>query len=515
MAIITAEELAGRTDGAAERDVFALRGRADLDVVFVNPGAREQVYQDLGGELTAVEPPAWAGMLASYARNHGFSVDLLDAEALRLSPQGVANAVAERRPRLAVLVVYGHQPSASTQMMTAAGDTLRAIRSQTPEVATLIVGGHVSALPERTMREEAVDFVCQGEGPLTIEQLLEALRDGSREDLAKVEGLWWWDAGRPRRNAPARNLEDLDAAFPEMAWDLLPMDRYRAHNWHCFDRIDQRMPYASIYTSLGCPFRCTFCCINAPFGKSGIRYHSPQQVVHELGILVERYGVRNVKIVDEMFVLNPKQVEGICDGILERGYDLNFWAYARIDTVREGMLPKLKQAGFNWLALGIESGSAHVRDGAHKKFGEEDIVEVVRSIQDAGIRVIGNYIFGLPDDTHQTMQQTLDLALRLNCEFANFYSAMAYPGSPLYEMALRENWQLPSPWYAYSQHAYETLPLPTKHVPAGDVLRFRDDAFHAYFAAPSYLQLVEETFGAATLAHVKEMSAKRLARKYA
>lgn len=515
MSIIPASELERAPSGASGRDLFAARRKPDVDVVFVNPGAREQVYQELGSDLVAIETPAWSNMLAGYARRKGLSVDVLDAEALNLSTQATAKALAERNPRLVVMVVYGHQPSASTQTMTAAGETLRALRALAPEIPTLIVGGHVSALPERTMREEAVDFVCQGEGPITIERLVAALRDGTREELAKVESLWWWDGDALRRNPAAKNLDDLDAAFPEGAWDLLPMDRYRAHNWHCFDHIEERQPYASIYTSLGCPYRCTFCCINAPFGKPGIRYHSADQVIHELGILVERHGVRNVKIVDEMFVLSPKQVEAIADRIIERGYDLNIWAYARVDTVKEGLLPKMKRAGFNWLALGIESGSAHVRDGAHKKFGEDDIVEIVRAIQGAGVRVIGNYIFGLPDDTHETMQQTLELALRLNCEFANFYSAMAYPGSPLYEMALREGWALPEKWYAYSQHAFETLPLPTKHLPASEVLRFRDDAFHAYFSAPSYLRMVEETFGPKTVAHVRGMASKRLARKYA
>ncbi|MFQ5513773.1 MAG: B12-binding domain-containing radical SAM protein [Myxococcota bacterium] len=486
-----------------------------LDVVFVNPGARRQVYQQLGGELTAVEPPTWAGMLATFCRQRGHSVDVIDAEALDLSPDATGLEVAARSPRLAVLVVYGHQPSASTQTMTAAGEALRAIAEHAPEVPTLIVGGHVSALPEQTLREERVDYVCEGEGPQTLAQLLDVLKAGDLSHLSSVAGLWYRDGGRIVRSAERAGLVDLDADLPGIAWDLLPMDRYRAHNWHCFDHIDQRQPYASLYTSLGCPFRCSFCCINAPFGKSGIRYHSPAQVIAELDVLVNDYGVRNLKIVDEMFVLSRRHVEGICDGIIERGYDLNIWAYARIDTVKEGLLPKMKRAGFNWLALGIESGSEHVRDGAEKAFGKADIAEVVRQIQDHGIYVIGNYIFGLPDDDRESMQATLDLALDLNTEFANFYSAMAYPGSPLYRLALEKGIELPEAWFAYSQHAYETLPLATETLSAAEVLRFRDDAFHTYFTSPSYLALVERKFGPHTLAHVREMAGHRLPRKYA
>lgn len=486
-----------------------------LDALFVNPSARAHVYQGLGEELSAIEPPTWAGMLACYCRERGFAVDVLDAEALGLSPEETARAVADADPLLTVLVVYGHQPSASTQTMTAAGEVLRQIREAATGTRTALVGGHVSALPERTLREEDVDFVCQGEGPRTVEQLLGVLRGGDLSQLARVEGLWY-DAGQgPAFAGPARNVQDLDAAFPRLPWELLPMERYRAHNWHCFGHIDGRQPYASIYTSLGCPYRCTFCCINAPFGGSGIRYHSPAQVVSQLEILVGKYGVRNLKIVDEMFVLNKRHVQGICDGIIERGYDLNIWAYARIDTVKEGLLPAMKRAGFRWLALGIESGSAHVRDGADKSFGSRDIVEVVRTVQDHGIHVIGNYIFGLPDDDLESMQQTVDLALELNCEFANFYSAMAYPGSPLYQRALDQGTALPASWAGYSQHAYDTLPLPTDKVSASEVLEFRDAAFRRYFSAPAYLQMVERKFGSATAEHVRQMAAHELPRGHA
>jgi radical SAM superfamily enzyme YgiQ (UPF0313 family) len=172
----------------------------------------------------------------------------------------------------------------------------------------------------------------------------------------------------------------------------------------------------------------------------------------------------------------------------------------------------MKQAGINWLALGIESANPDVRDSASKRMRVQDVQQVVQTIQAAGIRVIGNYIFGLPDDTLATMQETLDMALALNCEFANFYSAMAYPGSKLYDLAIESGWQLPASWHGYSQHAYECLPLPTKYCTAAEVLRFRDDAFHTYFSNPAYLTMVEEKFGRPVREHIERISASRLKR---
>ena len=146
------------TDGAGDRP---------LDVLLINPGGRDRIYQDLGEALSAVEPPLWCRLIAGYCLDRGLTVEIMDSEALDLHPGAVAERVARARPRLVVMVVFGHQPSASTQQMAPAGETCRAIKAVS-ELPILIVGGHVSALPERTLAEEAVDFVCKGEGPVTV-----------------------------------------------------------------------------------------------------------------------------------------------------------------------------------------------------------------------------------------------------------------------------------------------------------------------------------------------------------
>jgi anaerobic magnesium-protoporphyrin IX monomethyl ester cyclase len=485
-----------------------------IDVLLVNPGHRQAVYQQLADQLSAIEPPSLAGLFATYVRNKGMSVAIVDAEAQRLGPREVAEFVATHyRPVLIVMVVYGFQPSASTQHMAAAGDTCRALKEITPDFPIMMTGTHPAALPERTLREEAVDFVCDREGPETILLTTQALKQ-EPHSFSGIPSLWYYAAGAVTSNPPGALMADLDTDMPGVAWDLLPMDKYRAHNWHCFEDIEHRQPYASIHTSLGCPYKCSFCCINAPFGKSAYRMWSPHTVIAELDILVTRYGVRNVKFADEMFVLNPDHVLGICDLIIERGYDLNIWAYARVDTVKDAFLDKLRQAGFRWLALGIESGSKHVRDGVDKgRFTTGDILPTVRRIQAAGIHVIGNYIFGLPDDTHESMRATLDLAIEANCEFANFYCAMAYPGSRLHSIAVASGLPLPESWIGYSQHSYECLPLRTDTLSSTDVLAFRDHAFTEYFTGARYLDMVRATFGEKALAHVQEMARLTLKRK--
>lgn len=488
------------------------------DVLFVTPPSRVQVYQDLSLELAAIEPPVWAGLLATFVRNHGYDSAILDAEAQGLSHQQTAEAIATVNPRLVVFVIYGQQPSASTQCMPA-GRTVCEYLNAIADIPTLVMGTHPSALPRRTLVEEPYTYVCQGEGPRTIVGLLRVLK-ARRGSLRDVPGLWYFEDGHPVGNPTAQLISDLDTELSGQGWDMLDMSRYRAHNWHCFDHLHARTPYASLQTSLGCPFTCSFCCINAPFDMPMLRTWSPDHVIRLIDRLVLDYGVTNIKIPDEMFVLNRRHVLGICDRIIERGYHLNIWAYARVDTVQDQVLEKLKAAGFNWLGLGIESGSQHVRDGVEKgRFGDREIVATVERIRSHGIYVAANYIFGLPDDTSLSMRATLDLALELNTEWANFYCAMAYPGSPLYGLAKDKRWQLPDDvggpgWIGYSQHAYDSLPLPTEQLLATDVLDFRDRAFLEYFQHPSYLGLLHRTFGPHVADHVTKMCSHHVRRRH-
>ena len=439
-----------------------------VDILFINPGDRKVVFQKLGESLTAIEPPFQIASYANFLRSEGFDIAIIDANAENLTPEETAQRVKKLNPLLVAIIVYGNQPSASTQNMPIAGYIAKAIKNIS-NIKIAIGGLHPSALPRRTLEEENVDFVIEGEEQIPLKELIQCLK--SNNDLSKVSGIWYKKDNKIFNNPKPPLIKDLDKFLPIAAWDLLPMDKYRAHNWHCFDNIEERSPYGAIYTSLGCPYKCTFCCINAPFGGSGIRYRTPELVVKEIELLNKKYRVKNLKIIDEMFVLDERHYMKIADLLIKKNLDLNIWAYARVDTVKEHTLKKLKKAGFNWLALGIESANPNVRDGASKKMRVKDIKAIVTKIQDAGIRVIANYIFGLPEDTLESMQETLDMAKELNTEFANFYCAMAYPGSQLYNIALQKGWELPKSWIGYSQHSYYTQPLPSKYLSAKEILK--------------------------------------------
>jgi radical SAM superfamily enzyme YgiQ (UPF0313 family) len=483
-----------------------------VDVVLVKPGSQKQLYGDLNVfKLTGIEPPFWAALLAAHLRSLGRSVEIFDAEVEDWSYEETAQKITEVHPTLAAVVVSGTNPSASTMNMTGAGAVLHHLKRAAPEIKTILMGLHPSALPGRTLAEETVDFVCEGEGIYTLPKLTDALE--SMQGFSRIEGLWFRENAKIVSNPRAPLVKNLDE-LPMPAWDLLPMAKYRAHNWHCFGNLDGRQPYAVIYTSLGCPFRCGFCCIHALFGQRGIRYRSPDLVIEEIDYLVRNDGVRNIKILDEMFVLKESHVYKLCDLIIERGYDLNMWAYARVNTVNEKLLRRMKQAGINWVCYGFESASSKVLQEMSKGYDVHTVDSVVRMTRNAGIYIVANFIFGLPNDDLESMRTTLDMAMRINAEWANFYCAMAYPGSRLYQLAIKQGWPLPETWQGYSQYGYDTLPLPTTRLSASDVLRFRDHAFQVYYSNPEYLDMITRKFGPRIADHVREMASHKLARKY-
>ena len=303
----------------------------------------------------------------------------------------------------------------------------------------------------------------------------------------------------------------MDEDLPGYAWELLPykskpLDLYRAHFWHAGFDHDARTPFAAIYTSLGCQFACDFCMINIinrfdnqetvdASHSRGMRFWSPSWVKREMEKLA-RLGVRTLRISDEMFFLNRRYYTPILENCIAENYGFNMWTYSRVDSVRPAALELFKSAGVNWLALGIEAGNQEVRQEVSKgTFREINIRDVCNTISNSEINIISNYIFGFPDDTHETMKQTLDLALELNTEMANMYPCQALPGSPLYNTAKKEGWSLPSSPEGFAFLSYECEPLRTKHLSAAEVLKFRDEAWTTYFSNPMYLQMIEKKFG--------------------
>jgi len=478
-----------------------------IDIVLIKPGGRLDLFGKLGPSLSGVAPPLDIGLLASFLRDKGYAVRIIDADAEYLTPSETADRIIEYQPVLAG--IFAH-----TIRMRHASETLKELKKKAPNIKTLLGGRHPSAIPERTLMEERPDFVCQGEAFYPLLNLLSKIKSEKNLEDCKINGIWYFNGTKIISNPPQPLLKNLDE-LPFIAWDLLPMDKYRAHNWHCFDDLKNRQPYAIIYTSLGCPYKCTYCCVNAVYGSSGIRLRKPEKVLEEIDYLVKNYKVKNIRIIDDIFTFKQDHVMRFCDLMIQRNYGLNFWAYARVDTVNEQMLKKMKQAGIRWLCYGIEAGHKKVREGVSKQIRPDVIEKAIKMTKEAGIYIMANFVFGLPDDDMDTMRETLDMAKEYNFEYVNFYVAMAWPGSKLYEDALRNKVKLPQDWTGFAQLSPDALPLPTKYLSSADVLNFRDNAFVEYFSNSRYIDMIRQKFGQPAVENIENMLKYKIQRKFA
>lgn len=499
-----------------------------LDILFVHPNASKKIYQELANEHSAIEPPIWAGLLNTACKSKNFSSSILDCELNRYDYEQSAKKISELKPKIACFVVYGQQPSASSQNMEGATAVGKILKNINDEIKILFVGGHIAAMPLDVMRdEESIDFACSNEGVYTILNLLKI--DNLKEDhyLKKVKGLCFRDS---QNNIILNDAEIivpkslLHKDLPGIDWDLMPdLKRYRTAGWHSWTNNGIKSPFGSLYTSLGCPYKCSFCMINiinrvnnsdliTSENSNIFRWWSPEFIIKQFDFFA-RNDVKNIKIADELFVLNPNHFIKICDLIIEKGYEFNIWAYSRIDTCKKEYLDKLYKAGVRWLALGIESPMDLIRKQVHKdSFKEVKIMDTIKNIEESGINVAANYIFGLENETKESMQFTLDFAMEANTPMVNFYTAMAYPGSPLYKHAKSNNINLPKTYSGFSQHSKDTLNLSSKYLSSGEILKFRDNAWNKYHTNTKYLNLIENKFGKVALENLKSTTKVQLER---
>jgi radical SAM superfamily enzyme YgiQ (UPF0313 family) len=297
--------------------------------------------------------------------------------------------------------------------------------------------------------------------------------------------------------------------------------------WHAEYIEEQRTPYAAIQTSLGCQFKCEFCMINilnrddekeigVAGNYSGMRFWTPEFIIKEFDKLIS-YGVKTIRIVDEMFLLNPKYYFPICNLLTERNNDdsLRLWAYSRIDTIKKTeTLELVRKAGIKWLCLGIESGDKQVRlEVAKGKFEDVDVRKIVKAVHEANIDVMANYIYGLPGDTKETIEKTFELSKELCTRGWNTYAAMALPGSQLYKNAIDQKIILPENYEGYSFHSYNSQPLPTNSLSAAEILQIRDKKFIEYHTDQNFLTKIKEKFGISAVQNIIDMTKIKIKRK--
>jgi len=353
---------------------------------------------------------------------------------------GLANKeISDRIERLSPDIVEINIPFSGWSK--AAFEVASVAKSVDKDIITVLDGLHPSARPVECLSNPNIDFVVRGEAEYTMLELVGALEQGITEDLKKIEGIGFIKNGKTVITPPRPEIQDLDA-LPFPARHLLPMNIY-------FDAVKENpirgeisKRYTIMMTSRGCPHECIFCSNHIVMGKTW-RGRSPENVVDEIEQVVNTYSIKQIDFFDDNMTLIKKRVENICDLIVKRGLDIDWYVPTgvRADTLDEELLRKMKVSGCKGIRVAPESGVQRVVNQIIKKnLALEDVEKAVVLAKKVGIKVGVFFIFGLIGETKEDMKETIKYAYKLKKLGANsFQFSIATPlyGTELYEQAKR------------------------------------------------------------------------------
>lgn len=329
------------------------------------------------------------------------------------------------------------------------------IREKRPSVFIVAGGPHPSSDPEDTLKDGTINVAVIGEGEETFYELISCI--DNKESFDSLTGIAYIKNGRAQINNMRKFLDDLDK-LPLPAWDLINLDKYAKHFGMAPWAGKRR--YASIFTSRGCPYRCTFC--HNIFGKR-FRARSPENVLKEIELLYNR-GISDFEIIDDIFNFNKERTAKILDSIIERGIKINieFPNGLRADQLDEGLIRKFRKAGTRSIAFAVETASPRLQKLIKKNNRLDILKKLVEMSDKAGIFNVGYFMFGFPGETEEEMLQTLRFAIESDLHVAFFFILNPFKGTEIYREIEKTGFSIPSyeeyESYYFGLHNYSKVP---------------------------------------------------------
>ncbi len=414
-----------------------------MRVCLINP---PRVHPKSWGKPNVYQPTEIAYVAALLERQHKVSIIDAPTEGWRNLEQidgtryrvGLKNKeIADRIRRWSPDVVGINIPFSGWSKT--AFEVASIVKSVDKDIITVLDGQHPSARPVDCLTHPNIDFVVIGEAEHTMFELVGALEQGIMRYLKKIRGIAFLKKRKKVITPPRPAIQDLDS-LPFPARHLLPMDTYFAAVKESPLRGEIRKPWTTMITSRGCPYNCVFCSIHIVMGKKW-RGRSPENVVDEIEQLVHTYHIEQIDFHDDNLTLDKKRMETICDLIVERGLDIEWYTPngVRADTLDENLLKKMRESGCKRIYVAPESGVQRVVNQIIRK--NLDLKEVEKAVvlsRKVGIKVSCFFIVGLIGETKEDIEATINYAYTLRQLGADrFYFSYATPlyGTELYEQA--------------------------------------------------------------------------------
>lgn len=366
-------------------------------------------------------PPLGLGYIATAAREE-HNVKILDCVKEGLDSNSFLEYLRTTKPDLIGFTVF----SCDLENVKKSIDLAKKVK---PDIITVVGGSHVSGDPEGTFAYlENLDYAFIGEAEIGFVSLLNRLsKDFSLDKLSDIPGLAWRQNCQIRKNSRFF-LEELDTlGFP--SWDLLKPDTYKGVPNGVFLK---QYPFAPIIITRGCPYLCTFCSAHNIVGRK-IRSRSIDNVVREIILLHEKYGIKEIHIEDDNFTFNINFAKDFCNRLVDLKLPLTYSCPngIRLDRIDEELLQLMKKAGFYNIYVGIESGSPKILKHMKKGLQLSEITKKINLIKKNGLEASGYFMLGYPQETLGDMRMTIEFAHSLNLDWAQFATFIPIPGSEI------------------------------------------------------------------------------------
>lgn len=339
-----------------------------------------------------------------------------------------------------------------------------------PDIVTIAKGAAFLTVAFDVMYfQKDLDVILFGEAEETLREILEG-----KKSYDKISGIYYRDDLRVKFTGSRPFIENLDA-LPFPARHLVDNNLYR--------RPDNNKVQAVIKVSRGCPFHCFFC-LATPVSGAKVRKRSTENIVDEIRECYEKYGITNFLFWSDIFNIDKEWVMDLCQKIIDSGLDITWSANTRADTADEEMAKKMYEAGCRLVSIGVESGSQEMLDKIGKRITLDDVRLTVKIFKKAGIKIYNYFVIGLPWETEETVEDTIDFAIELNSDFISFYTATPLPGSKFYEYA--KNNQLINSETSFSS-AYFYPSVKTHELSKERIFELHKKAIRKFYLRPSYI----------------------------
>lgn len=323
--------------------------------------------------------------------------------------------------------------SARTFNINGAAEIARRVKENGKDILTVIGGSHITALPERTLKEfRDFDLGVIGEGEETIKELLsnfKMIRD--TKFLKKVKGIAYRKGSDIVINEQRGVIKDIDS-LPFPNWNGIDFSNYKKEfSW----RLKGKYFQFPILFSRGCPFNCTFC---ANYNRIW-RHRNPRKVVDEIEYFIRKYGANVFEIVDSTSTINRESFIEFCDEIIRRSLQnkISWYCETRVDQVNSKLMRKIKEAGCEYVFFGIESGDDDILKKMNKRITRDKVREAISITKKSGLKVGGSFIIGHPYEKKENIIKTINFAVELSrygLDGANFFIIDVYPGTKVWDM---------------------------------------------------------------------------------